>query len=92
MLEYTNPLFRRVYGKAYLDLVNRAPHLVGFIYDQMDKHHSAGHRMTDRLLRSVDKLNLQTFEEWLLGQPWDLIINTHFLPAERIRGCGSKGG
>ena len=27
VLEYTNAAFRRVYGKAYLDLVNKAPHI-----------------------------------------------------------------
>jgi processive 1,2-diacylglycerol beta-glucosyltransferase len=91
VLAFTNALFRRVYGKAYLDLVNRAPHLVGFIYDQMDRDTHAAHRMTDRLLRAVDKLNLKAFEDWLLASSWDLIINTHFLPAERIARLRTKG-
>ena len=29
VLELTNAAFRRVYGKAYLDLVNKAPHVLG---------------------------------------------------------------
>ena len=33
MLTLTNAVFRRVYAKAYLDLVNKAPHLLGYIYD-----------------------------------------------------------
>jgi processive 1,2-diacylglycerol beta-glucosyltransferase len=29
VLTLTNAAFRRVYGKAYLDLVNKAPHVLG---------------------------------------------------------------
>ena len=36
-LEYTNKLFRRLYSKAYLDAVNRAPELLGWLYDYLDK-------------------------------------------------------
>ena len=37
VLTLTNAAFRRIYGKAYLDLVNHAPHLLGYFYDLMDK-------------------------------------------------------
>ena len=36
-LEYTNPLFRRLYSKAYLDMVNTMPEVLGWLYDQLDK-------------------------------------------------------
>ena len=91
LLELTNPLFRRVYGKAYLDLVNKAPHLLGYFYDQLDLPSRTGHKLGDRVRIALDKLNLQPFEEWLLGREWDLVINTHFLPAEivaRLRTAG----
>lgn len=91
VLEFTNPLFRRVYGKAYLDLVNRAPHLVGYIYDQLDRESRSNHRHSDRLRLAIDKLNVQPFENWLLERECDLIINTHFLPAERIALLRLKG-
>jgi processive 1,2-diacylglycerol beta-glucosyltransferase len=91
VLEFTNPLFRRVYGKAYLDLVNRAPHLVGFIYDHMDRPSRSSNRLSERLLRAVDKLNLKPFEDWLLAARPDLVINTHFLPAERIARLRVRG-
>jgi processive 1,2-diacylglycerol beta-glucosyltransferase len=91
VLEFTNPLFRRVYGKAYLDLVNRAPHLVGFIYDHMDRASKSKNRLSERLLRAVDKLNLKPFEDWLLAAKPDLVINTHFLPAERIARLRTLG-
>src|SRR5215475_9765548 len=36
-LEYTNKLFRNLYTKAYLDLVNTTPELFGWLYDRLDK-------------------------------------------------------
>jgi processive 1,2-diacylglycerol beta-glucosyltransferase len=37
VLSLTNRAFRHVYGKAYLDLVNRAPHVLGYFYDLLDR-------------------------------------------------------
>ena len=36
VLTLTNAAFRHLYGKAYLDLVNTAPHMLGYIYDLTD--------------------------------------------------------
>src|SRR5438034_1661321 len=36
----------------------------------------------DRLRLAVEKLNLKSFMRFLTSEPWDLVINTHFLPAE----------
>ena len=36
VLEFTNAVFRRVYGQAYLDLVNNFPHFVGYFYDWLE--------------------------------------------------------
>ena len=33
VLSLTNAAFRHIYGKAYLDLVNKAPHVLGYFYD-----------------------------------------------------------
>jgi processive 1,2-diacylglycerol beta-glucosyltransferase len=90
VLEQTNAAFRRVYGKAYLDLVNRAPHVLGFFYDLMDvsnRHQARG----DRLRLAVQKLNLGRFMKFLCAEPWDLVINTHFLPAEIIASLRRDG-
>src|SRR5437016_9037033 len=37
VLTLTNSVFRRLYGSAYLDLVNKAPHVLGYFYDMMDR-------------------------------------------------------
>ena len=83
VLTLTNAVFRRLYGKAYLDLVNRAPHTLGYFYDLMDRPVSA-QRKGDRLRYLVEKLNLTSFVKYLEQQAWDVVVNTHFLPAEMI--------
>src|SRR5260370_19386768 len=84
VLTLTNAAFRRVYGKAYLDLVNKVPHVLGYFYDLMDQPSRSGRHRADRLRLAVEKLNLRSFIRFLEEEPWDLIINTHFLPAEII--------
>ena len=36
VLDFTNAVFRRFYGQAYLDLVNYFPHFVGYFYDWLE--------------------------------------------------------
>ena len=88
-LTLTNAAFRRLYGRAYLDLVNKAPHLLGYLYDLADRPRSP-QRRSDRLRVLVQKLNLAPFIRVLKETPWDAVINTHFLPAEIIASLRSK--
>ncbi len=90
VLTLTNAAFRQVYGKSYLDLVNKAPHVLGFFYDLMDKPVSPRHR-SDRLRLLVEKLNLRKFNDLLESEPWDVVVNTHFLPAELIADLRRDG-
>jgi processive 1,2-diacylglycerol beta-glucosyltransferase len=84
VLTLTNAAFRRVYGKAYLDLVNKAPHVLGYFYDLLDRPSRSGRNRSDKLRLLVEKVNLKPFIGFLQEEPWDLVINTHFLPAEII--------
>src|SRR5205809_141963 len=36
VLQYTNRVFRRLYSKAYIDMVNAAPEVLGWLYDHLD--------------------------------------------------------
>jgi processive 1,2-diacylglycerol beta-glucosyltransferase len=90
VLEFTNAAFRRVYGRPYLDLVNKAPHVLGYFYDLMDRATSP-QRKADRLRLAVEKLNMIRFLRFLKSEPWEIIVNTHFLPAELIASLRSKG-
>jgi processive 1,2-diacylglycerol beta-glucosyltransferase len=90
VLELTNATFRRIYGKFYLDLVNKAPHVLGYFYDLMDQPSRSGKNRTDRLRLAIEKLNLRKFVQLVKDEPWDLVINTHFLPAEIIASLRRK--
>jgi processive 1,2-diacylglycerol beta-glucosyltransferase len=86
ILQYTSKLFRRVYAEAYLDLVNRAPEVLGWLYDYFDvpwKH--------ERLRLALDKLNTTRFVRLLERERPDWAVSTHFLPAEIIAWLRSKG-
>ena len=83
VLKLTNATFRKVYGEAYLDLVNKAPHVLGFFYDVMDRPRRP-RSLRDRLRGMVEKLNLSKLCDVLECESWDVIVNTHFLPAEII--------
>jgi len=91
VLEMTNGLFRRIYGKLYIDLVNKAPHVLGYFYDMMDQPQTSGGDSGDRFRLALQKLNLGKFMRFLKSEPWDLIINTHFLPAEIIASLRKQG-
>ena len=82
VLALTNAAFRRLYGKAYLDLVNMVPHVLGYFYDLMDKPSKS--RTGDKLLGLLKQANFTDLHKLLTDEPWDLVINTHFLPAEVI--------
>jgi processive 1,2-diacylglycerol beta-glucosyltransferase len=90
VLEFTNAAFRKLYGHAYLDLVNKAPHVLGYFYDLMDRPRSP-QRKSDRLRGLVERLNLRRFLRMLMEPRWDVIVNTHFLPAEMIARLRQKG-
>ncbi len=85
VLTLTNAAFRRIYGEAYLDLVNKAPHVLGLFYDLMDRPRKADSKR-DALRTLVDRINLTKLTDVLTETPWDVIVNTHFLPAELIAG------
>ena len=79
VLKFTNPLFRRLYGKAYIDLVNRAPDLLGWMYDQADEPWKFEKR---RLF--FDKLNATPLIKMVRRYEPDWIVCTHFLASEIV--------
>ena len=42
ILTLTSDLFKKAYSKTYMELVNRAPHVVGYFYDLTDKPANPG--------------------------------------------------
>jgi processive 1,2-diacylglycerol beta-glucosyltransferase len=52
ILNYTNKVFRHLYSKAYIDLVNKMPEVPGWFYDKLDKPWK-----NERRRLALDKLN-----------------------------------
>jgi processive 1,2-diacylglycerol beta-glucosyltransferase len=90
VMTLTNTLFRRLYAKSYLDLANRAPHVLGYFYDLLDRPPRRGGK-GDGLRLALQKLNLRRLVGLFRNQPWDLVINTHFLPAEILASLRRAG-
>ena len=79
VLKYTNHVFRHLYSKAYIDLVNKAPEVLGWLYDHLDV---PGRNEKVRL--AFDRLNTVPFIKFLDKYQPDVAICTHFLPSEII--------
>ncbi|MBS1911586.1 MAG: glycosyltransferase [Bacteroidetes bacterium] len=84
-LEYTNKLFRNLYSKAYLDMVNRAPDVLGWLYDQWDRPWQ-----NERQRLAFDKLNTGPLIKLLKRTQAEFVVCTHFLPAELISWLKAK--
>src|SRR5262249_34465306 len=65
-------------------------HVLGFFYDMLDQPSKSGKNRGDRFRLAIEKLNLKHFIRFLEEEPWDLVINTHFLPAEIIANLRKK--
>src|SRR5262245_58526981 len=70
VLEMTNRVFRHFYGRFYLDLVNKAPHVLGYFYDMLDQPSKSGKNRSDAWRLVFQKLNLGKFMTFLKSQPW----------------------
>jgi len=86
VLKYTNKLFQNLYSKAYIEMVNKTPELLGWLYDALDKPWK-----NERRRLALDKLNTRPFVRVLKEYKPDIAICTHFLPAEIISWLKAKG-
>ena len=85
VLHYTNKVFRHLYSKAYIDLVNKLPEVPGWMYDKLDKPWK-----NERRRLALDKLNTRPLVKLLREYQPDVIICTHFLPAEIVAWLRAK--
>jgi processive 1,2-diacylglycerol beta-glucosyltransferase len=78
-LRYVSKLFQRVYDRAYISMVRRAPELMGLLYERTDQ---PWQHLRPRL--ALDRLNTRPMIHLLKRVQPDLCVATHFLPAEII--------
>ena len=76
VLRYTNQAFRTLYSQGYIELVNKAPDLLGWLYDRFDVPWKSS-----RVQQAFEKLNLGPFVRLLTNVRPDWALCTHFLPA-----------
>ena len=86
VLKYTNKVFRHLYSKAYIDLVNNAPEVLGWLYDYLDDP-----RKNDPIRAAFDRLNANPFIRYLSRYQPDVAICTHFLPSGIISSLKGEG-
>lgn len=84
-LEYTNKVFRHLYSKAYIELVSKRPEVSGWFYDILDTPWK-----NERRRLALDKLNTRPFVKLLHEFQPDLVVCTHFLPAEIVSWLKAK--
>ena len=84
-LRFTNKVFRTLYSKAYIELVNKSPEVLGWLYDALDTPWK-----NERRRLALDKLNTRPFVKMLREERPDICVSTHFLPAEIISWLRAK--
>ena len=85
-LRFTNKLFRDFYSKLYIHLVQKAPTVLGIVYNSTDEPWK-----TDRMRLMLDRLNTGPLERFIGRYKPDITVCTHFLPSEIISYLISKG-
>jgi processive 1,2-diacylglycerol beta-glucosyltransferase len=91
VLEMGNRVFRWLYADTYIYMVNNIPHIYGHFYEQLERTEHPESSSLDPWRVWFDKRNLGKFMRLLLDDPWDLIFNTHFLPAGIVASLREKG-
>lgn len=76
VLEFTTPLFRRLYAGSYLSMANSTPELWGYLYQRSERtpYRKQG------LIRLFDRLMYRRYLSELTARRPDALVCTHFLP------------
>jgi processive 1,2-diacylglycerol beta-glucosyltransferase len=92
VLALAAPLFRRCYGGLYLDFAANAPWILRYCYELMDRPRPCPRRgWWARCRVFLETLGLRRLLDLLHERPWDLIVNTHFLPGDIVADLKRRG-
>jgi processive 1,2-diacylglycerol beta-glucosyltransferase len=81
-MDYVTAAFKKLYTDFYIKLVNKAPALWGYLYDQTNEAKSDS--VMEQLRRKLERMNARALREAIAEFNPDAIICTHFLPAEML--------
>lgn len=89
LAEVGSSLVKKMYNDAYLKLIEKQPALWGYFYDRYD--HKKLSTIKEKVKRGFAKLSTRAFSKKLEADQPDLIIATHFFPAEIALRLREKG-
>ena len=81
--------FRKLYGEQYIRLVEKLPQLWSYLYSKTDR--PSRDSLVGQLKRAAEKLNTRKLNAEIERLAPDVILCTHFLPAELLSRQKSKG-
>ncbi len=74
--------FKKLYADSYIKVVERMPALWGYLYELTDRPRN--HSALSSLRRAIERLNTRKLKMHLHNIKPDVVICTHFLPAELL--------
>ena len=89
VMDFVPSSFRKVYADSYIKLVDKAPLLWAYLYQNTDKQESSS--LLTKIRRNIERLNTRDLKKEISKLAPDAIICTHFLPAELASRRIEKG-
>ena len=84
-LQSTTAAFRKLYADAYLEMVNRAPDVLGWLYDRLDEPWK-----NEKLRQAFERLNTRRLVKLMRDFDPDAVVCTHFLPGSLVSWLKAK--
>jgi len=82
VMDYVTAGLRQVYTKFYMKLLNKAPSLWGYLYKY--SNHAQTDSAMEKIRRKIERMNAKALLRAIQKEQADIIICTHFLPAELV--------
>ncbi|HYO44547.1 MAG TPA: glycosyltransferase [Candidatus Limnocylindrales bacterium] len=89
VLTLVSRAFRKTYADGYLQVVARGPAVWGYLYTRTDR--AATESRLNRVRQAIERLSTRRFEARLRELDPDIVICTHFLPAQLLSRMLRKG-
>ena len=89
LMTLVNDIFKKMYAESYLSIVENHPSLWGYLYRKSD--HQDHDSAMNKVRRAIQRLNTRNFMTRLQEINPDIVVCTHFLPAELLSREISQG-
>lgn len=89
VLTLVSRAFRKTYADGYLQVVERGPAVWGYFYTMTDR--AATESRLNRVRQAIERLSTRRFQARLRELDPDIVICTHFLPAQLLSRMLRKG-